>query len=37
MANDGPNTNGSNFFISFEAAEHLERTALGRTRGWVVQ
>ncbi|CAK9077882.1 unnamed protein product [Durusdinium trenchii] len=25
MANDGPNTNGSNFFISFEAAEHLER------------
>jgi len=25
MANDGPNTNGSNFFVSFDAAEHLDR------------
>jgi len=25
MANDGPNTNGSNFFVSFEAQEHLDR------------
>lgn len=25
MANDGPNTNGSNFFVSFAAAEHLDR------------
>mmetsp|Transcript_27314 Transcript_27314/g.75974 ORF Transcript_27314/g.75974 Transcript_27314/m.75974 type:complete len:350 (-) Transcript_27314:210-1259(-) len=25
MANDGPNTNGSNFFVLFEAAEHLDR------------
>lgn len=26
MANDGPNTNGSNFFVSFEGHEHLDRT-----------
>eukprot|EP00434_Breviolum_minutum_P015875 symbB.v1.2.013989.t1/scaffold1008.1/size148887/1 len=26
MANDGPNTNGSNFFVSFEAQEHLDRS-----------
>lgn len=25
MANDGPNTNGSNFFVLFAPAEHLER------------
>jgi peptidylprolyl isomerase len=25
MANDGPNTNGSNFFVSLAAAEHLDR------------
>jgi len=25
MANDGPNTNGSNFFVSFAEAEHLHR------------
>jgi len=25
MANDGPNTNGSNFFVSFAGAEHLHR------------
>merc|ERR1719382_175565 len=25
MANDGPNTNGSNFFVSFAAAEHLDK------------
>eukprot|EP00931_Biecheleriopsis_adriatica_P031533 TRINITY_DN18482_c0_g1_i2.p1 TRINITY_DN18482_c0_g1~~TRINITY_DN18482_c0_g1_i2.p1 ORF type:complete len:347 (-),score=84.08 TRINITY_DN18482_c0_g1_i2:51-1040(-) len=25
MANDGPNTNGSNFFLSFDAADHLDR------------
>ena len=27
MANDGPNTNGSNFFVSFAGAEHLHRPA----------
>ena len=27
MANDGPNTNGSNFFVSFAGAEHLHRSA----------
>eukprot|EP00435_Cladocopium_sp_Y103_P049626 s872_g15.t1 len=25
MANDGPNTNGSNFFVSFDAQDHLDR------------
>jgi len=25
MANDGPNTNGSNFFVSLAAAEHLDK------------
>merc|ERR1712118_531511 len=25
MANDGPNTNGSNFYVTFAAAEHLDR------------
>ncbi|OLP81313.1 Peptidyl-prolyl cis-trans isomerase cyp5 [Symbiodinium microadriaticum] len=33
MANDGPNTNGSNFFVSFAEAEHLHRRIIGTSEG----